>query len=120
MTTYIIEFGSLAAQFERMGSEAMIMESHNAHLLLASTELTFQLHSTMSAFETMDSVPLTWENVTSNLFQAWNQVKAILGKDTKNLNITTNCLSSSLNQRQHHGYHLACIDIGNQQAYHSK
>lgn len=103
-----------------MRSETMIPETHKAPLLLAGMRMTSQLESTVAAPRTKDSNDQTWKDLMSGLFQKWNQVKALQGKEGNNPNKSNNGNSSSLNYLHRHGHRYSRHSKGNHQAYHLK
>lgn len=84
IATFVDEFESLFAQLERMGAETEIPESHKAPLLLVSMGNNSPLESTVAALRKKETDKLSWEDVTSDLIQEWNQIKSRYQTDNNN------------------------------------
>lgn len=75
MAKYIDEFEVLFNQLEKMGNDTKVPESHKAPLLLSSMGHDSQLESTVAALRLRDVDQLTWESVTADLIQEYQQSK---------------------------------------------
>lgn len=73
MANYVDVFEALFSQLEKMGDDTNVPESHKAPLLLSSLGNNSPQESTIAALRTKDVQQLSWEQVTADLIQEWNQ-----------------------------------------------
>lgn len=72
VSSYVDQHTSLFSQFERMGKETAIPETHKGPLLLPSIDLSYFLKSTAAAFRTKEPNELTWEYVATTVIDELN------------------------------------------------
>lgn len=65
MSSYVDYYASLFSQLKRMGSDAAILESHKASMLLASMDPSCCPESTTAALGAKEPKELTWDYVAT-------------------------------------------------------
>lgn len=72
MAKDVDEYTVLFSQFEFMGKEALIPETHKAAVCLASIEPACALKTFAAAFRTKDAAEPTWKYVSTTLIDEYN------------------------------------------------
>lgn len=102
MTTYVDEFDTLFAHLDRMGDDVKIPDAHTSPIVSANMGNNSPPESTIGALRTKDNNKLTWQYVTSDIIQEYNQIKG-RQKLLSNSNVGDDKSSHGLHTRNGNG-----------------
>ena len=73
LAKFVDEFDRLFSQFEQIKPEVNFPDEIKVGLFMASLQETSSLKSSLASLKLQDDDKLTWETVTSDLIEVWNQ-----------------------------------------------
>ena len=73
LARFVDEFDRLFSQFEQVKPEVLFPDEIKVGLFMASLQETTALRSSLDSLKLQDDDKLTWETVTSDLIEVWNQ-----------------------------------------------